>query len=148
MKSKPRKQADGTWPTLAQQYADALDDILNEGTGNITTEIVLHVRGNGTTMDDGTPIPSTVIEHIAPASMIRTMIHDAEGKPINVSGRHRHPSTRQKRVVKERDRACVDCGTNQLLTYDHNPDYAISHRTIVDELDVRCAPCHWQRHRN
>ena len=148
MKSKPRKKSDGTWPTLAQQYADALDDILNEGTSSITTEIVLHVRGDGTTMDDGTPIPSTVIEHIAPSSMIRAMINDAEGKPINVSGKHRHPTVRQKRVVRERDRGCVDCGGKQLLTYDHNPDYAISQRTVVDELEVRCAPCHWQRHRN
>lgn len=148
MTSRPRKQADGTWPTLAQQHADALEELLNEGAGNMSTEIVLHVRGDGTTMDDGTPIPASVIERLADTSAIRAMIHDAEAKPINASGKHRYPTTRQKRVVKERDRACVDCGGTQLLTHDHNPDYAISKRTIVDELELRCAPCHWQRHRN
>lgn len=73
-------------------------------------------------MDDATPIPSCVIENIADASAIRAMIHDADTKPINASGKHRHPTTRQKRVVKERDRAGVDCGSTQLLNHDHNSD--------------------------
>ncbi len=148
MKSAPRQQADGTWPTLAQQYADAFEAILSEGAGRVRTEVVIHVRGDGTTMDDGTPIPVSVVERIAPESTLRAMIHDAEGKPINASGRHRYPTVRQKRVVKERDRGCVDCGSTQLPTFDHNPDHAITKRTIVDEVELRCAPCHWQRHRN
>ncbi len=148
MKSAPRKQADGTWPTLAQQYADAFEAILSDGAGSVRSEIVIHVRGDGAAMDDGTPIPLSVIERIAPGSTLRAMIHDAEGKPINVSGRHRYPTERQKRVVKERDRGCVDCGSTQLTTFDHKPDYAVTKRTIVDEVELRCAPCHWQRHRN
>ncbi len=146
MTSKPRKEADGTWPTLAQQHADALAEILEGGSARPTVEVVLHVRGDGTTMDDGTPIPSSVIERIASRAAIRAMVHDADGKPINVSSKHRFPTTRQKRVVKERDRGCVDCGRTELLTFDHSPDFAISRRTIVDELETRCAPCHWKRH--
>ena len=102
MRSKPRRQADGTWPTLAQQHADALEELLTDGAGTVNAEVVLHVRGDGTAMDDGTPVPASVIERIADVAAIRAMIHDAEGKPINISGRHRHPTTRQKRVVKER----------------------------------------------
>ena len=146
MKSKPRREPDGTWPTLAQQHADAVGEILDGGLGEVSTEIVIHVRGDGTTMDDGTPIPATVIERVAPTSFLRALIHDAEGRPINASGRQRHPTVRQKRVVKERDRGCVDCGRTELGTYDHVPEFEISGRTIVDELDLRCAPCHWKRH--
>ena len=54
---------------------------------------------------------------------------------------------RQKRVVKERDRSCVDCGSTDLLQYDHDPDFEVSGHTIVDELTLRCAPCHHRRHR-
>ncbi len=97
-------------------------------------------------MDDGTPVPASVIKRIADAAAIRAMIHDAESKPINVSGKHRHPTTRQKRVMKERDRVCVDCGRRELLTFDHVPEFETSRRTVVDELELRCAPCHWRRH--
>ena len=138
----------GAWPSLAQQYCDALDHLLDEGTGAIESEIVVHIRGDGCTLDDGTPIPDTVVAEIATDSFIRALIHDADGKPINASGRQRHPTTRQKRVVKERDKACADCGTTDgPLVYDHVPAFETSHRTIVDELHLRCAPCHNLRHR-
>jgi 5-methylcytosine-specific restriction endonuclease McrA len=48
--------------------------------------------------------------------------------------------------VKERDRSCVDCGRHDLGEYDHVPEYETSRRTIVDELQLRCAPCHHRRH--
>lgn len=134
------------WPTVAQQYADALDDLVTNGAGRLLTEIVLHLRGDGATLDDGTPIPTTVLERIAPDSFIRVLIHDAERRPINASGRHRHPTQRQRRVVKERDRHCIDCGRTDLLQYDHTPDYEQSRRTVIDELELRCSPCHHRRH--
>lgn len=56
------------------------------------------------------------------------------------------PTTRQKLVVKERDRTCVDCGRTTLLEYDHVPAYETTGRTLVDELQLRCAPCHHRRH--
>ncbi len=137
------------WPTLAQQRADALV-ALAEGTvgpGEVSTEIVIHVRGSGCALDDGTPISKAEVEAIAPTSFIRALIHDAEGKPINASGRQRHPTTRQKRVVKERDRCCVDCDSADLLEYDHVPAFEETGRTVIGELKIRCSPCHRRRHR-
>ncbi len=134
------------WPSLAQQHADALEHLLMEGAGGLTTEIVMHVRSDGATLDDGTPLPITVVERIAPHAFIRALIHEADGRPVNASPKRRHPSTRQKRVVKERDRVCVDCGASTLLQYDHVPAYDVSHRTVVEELQLRCAPCHHHRH--
>jgi 5-methylcytosine-specific restriction endonuclease McrA len=87
-----------------------------------------------------------VVERIAPEAFIRALIHDADNRPINASAKRRHPSARQKRVVKERDRVCVDCGATTLLEYDHVPDFATTGRTIVEELQLRCAPCHQRRH--
>jgi len=135
------------WPSLDQQRADALIDLIGNGGGNVTTEVILHLRADGATLNDGTPITGSAVERIAPTSFIRTMIHDAESHPINVSGRHRHPTDRQKRVVRERDGGCVDCGSTELVEYDHVPDFEASKRTVVEELHVRCPTCHRARHR-
>jgi hypothetical protein len=141
--------ASGRWPSLARQRADAFVDHWNEGGGRpaTVTEIVLHVRGDGSTMDDGTPVADGLIARIVPASFLRALIHDAQGRPINASGRHRHPSIRQRRVVHERDRRCVDCGSTELLDYDHDPPWERTGRTVVDELHLRCVTCHHRRHR-
>jgi len=135
------------WPSLDQQRADALIDLIGNGGGNVTTEVILHLRADSATLNDGTPITGSAVERIAPTSFIRTMIHDAESHPINVSGRHRHPTDRQKRVVRERDGGCVDCGSTELVEYDHVPDFEASKRTVVEELHVRCPTCHRARHR-
>jgi hypothetical protein len=148
-KPRHRASADASrgepWPALCQQRADALVTLLRAGGAGISTEIILHVRADGCTLDDGTPIAGTLVERIAPDSFIRLLIHDAEGRPINASGRQRHPTARQRIVVRERDQACVDCGSRDLLTFDHKPPFESSQRTLVDELELRCAPCHWRR---
>ena len=146
MATTARREESGRRPTLAQQYADAVGAVADAGldrrSGGPTGvfEVVLHVRGDGCTLDDGSPIPGSVVERVAPTGFVRALIHDAEGRPINASSRRRHPTVRQKRVVKERDQHCVDCGASSLLEYDHVPDYAVSGRTVVQELQLRCAP--------
>jgi len=135
------------FPSLAQQRADAIGRLLTDGSGRVTTEVVVHVRGDGCTMDDGSPVPPSVVAEIAPTAFIRALIHDATGNPVDASPRRRLPTDRQKRVVKERDRRCVDCGSSDLLEYDHVPAYEVSEHTITAELQLRCAPCHRRRHR-
>jgi hypothetical protein len=134
------------WPSLRQQRADALVALVKRGGLNVATEIVMHVRGDGCTLDDGTPIAGSLVERIAPQAYLRALIHDAESRPINASGRHRHPTARQRRVVHERDRGCVDCGSTALLDYDHVPPFEVTQRTVVDELQTRCVMCHHARH--
>ncbi|CAN5806031.1 HNH endonuclease signature motif containing protein [soil metagenome] len=137
----------GAFASLAQQRADAIDHLLANGNGRVMTEVVVHVRGDGCTMDDGSPVPDSVVAQIAPTAFIRALIHDAAANPVDASPRRRLPTERQKRVVKERDRHCVDCGTGDLLEFDHVPAYEFSEQTITAELRLRCAPCHRRRHR-
>ena len=145
MRSKPKPKPGEAWPTVAQQHADAFADVLGGGIGTTATEVIFHVRGDGVTCDDGTPVSDTVIADLLPNATLRAMIHDAEARPINASGRHRHPTARQKRLVKARDQVCVDCGRADLLTYDHQPPFHETKHTVVDELELRCGPCHWRR---
>ena len=135
------------WASLAQQRIDALIDIVSAGGTNVVTEVILHVRADGCTLDDGTPIGGSIVERTADTSTLRAMIHDAESHPINVSGKHRHHTKRQKLVVKERDRHCVDCGSTDFLEHDHVPDFEQTKRTLVEETQLRCSRCHTARHR-
>ena len=148
MKARSRRGASADAPSVAQQHADAVHDLVASGAGGPAVELVLHVRGDGCTLDDGTPVPDRAVTSLIPSAFIRAMIHDAETKPINVSHRRRLPTTRQRRFVKERDRVCKDCGRADLLHYDHKPPYEQTRHTSVDELELRCAPCHRKRHRS
>jgi len=120
--------------------------LLTDGAGDLDTEVVLHVAGDGNTLDDGTPIPDSVIADLIPHSFIRALVHDSQGNPIDATNRRRHPTRRQKRLVKARDRHCIDCGRHDLLEYDHQPAYEQTRHTITTELRLRCAPCPAQRH--
>jgi len=54
-----------------------------------------------------------------------------------------------------RGRVAVSCAATRrcgrslgdLLEYDHTPAYETTGHTITSELELRCAPCHHQRHR-
>jgi hypothetical protein len=131
---------------MPQQRADALLAIVTGGGADLTAELIVHIRGDGCSLDDGTPIADSIVERLVSDAFLRVLIHDAERRPINASGRQRHPTDRQKRVVRERDRACVDCGSTTLLQYDHDPDFDQTRRTIVEELKIRCWRCHKARH--
>lgn len=135
-------------PTLQQQRADALVGVVTHGGIAVETEVVVHVRGDGCTMDDGSPITDSAVARLLPTSFVRLLIHDSERMPINASGRHRHPTDRQKAVVKERDRRCVGCGAAIFLDHHHEPPFEVSKRTVVDELELRCGSCHRRRHRD
>lgn len=146
MTSRPKRNTADAWPTVVQQHADAVHALVSNGGASIDTEVVVHVRGDGNTLDDGTPVPDSVIADLIPTSFISALVHDASGDPIDATNRRRHPSRRQKRLVKERDQACVNCGRHELLEYDHMPAYETTGHTITGELKLRCAPCHQRRH--
>ncbi|NNC79701.1 MAG: DUF222 domain-containing protein [Acidimicrobiales bacterium] len=145
MKSRPDASADA-YPSVAQQHADAIAALF-ESVSSHEIEVVLHVRGDGCTLDDGTPITESAVAKAIPEAFVRALIHDAESNPLNASGRQRHPTTKQKRLVKERDQVCIDCGRTDLLEFDHNPAYEDTKHTLVEELELRCAPCHRARHK-
>ncbi len=146
---QPNATETPAFPSLAQQRADAFGVLFLDLNIKLTTEVVLHVRGDGNTLDDGTPLTNNAITRRLDGAFIRLLIHDAERHPVNVSSRRRHPSTKQKRFVMEtHDHECVDCESTDLLELDHNPPYHQTKHTITDELEPRCAPCHRAHHRH
>ena len=140
---------DGSFmPSLAQQRADAFVLLFLGKNNDLTTEVVVHVRGDGTTFDDGTPVTDNAVCQRLDQSFVRLLLHDIEGNPVDASNRRRHPTTRQKRVVLEaHNHECVDCQSPDLLELDHNPPHEQTKHTITTELEPRCAPCHRARHR-
>ena len=135
-------------PSLAQQRADAFVLLFLGKNIELTTEVVIHVRGDGTTFDDGTPITDNAVCQRLDESFIRLLMHEVDGRPIDATNRRRHPTTRQKRVVLEaHNHECVDCQSTEILELDHNPPYEQTRHTATTELEPRCAPCHRARHR-
>ena len=145
---QPKDPADDRWmPSFAQQRADAFVLLFLGKNIESATEVVIHVRGDGNTFDDGTPVTTSAVCRGLDDSFIRALIHDIEGKPIDASNRRRHPTPRQKRVVMEtHNHECVDCQSTDLLELDHNPPHHQTKHTITTELEPRCAPCHRARH--
>lgn len=146
MRSTAKRQADGTWPTVAQQKADALIALVEAGGGEFVYEVVIHVTGEGCRLDDRTPLTESAVARLLPHSFIRALIHDSKRRPIDATNRRRLPTPRQKRLVKARDEACIDCGRRDLLVYDHVPAHEITGHTLTTELELRCSPCHTTRH--
>ena len=109
------------WPSVAQQGAGAIEALLTDGAGSVDTEIVVHVSGNGNTLDDGTPLSDSIVAKLVPESFIRALIHDSHNNPIDATNRRRHPNMRQKRLVKARDQHCVDCGRKELSNTTMSP---------------------------
>ncbi|MCP3934300.1 MAG: DUF222 domain-containing protein, partial [Actinomycetia bacterium] len=124
----------------------ALGDVIEAGGGRYLYEIVIHVTGDGCHLDDGTPLTQNTVARLIPHAFIRALIHDSERRPIDATNRRRHPTPRQKRLVKARDTACVECGRRDLLNYDHVPAHEITGHTLTTQLELRCSPCHTQRH--
>jgi hypothetical protein len=146
---QPGEADDWVFPSVAQQRVDAFVALFLGCNVNLTTVVVVHVRGDGITFDDGTPTTSHAVLRQLARSFIRLLIHDAERRPINASSRRRHPTTRQQRVVMEtHGHECVDCQGTDLLELDHNPAFEHTRRTVIHELEPRCAPCHRARHRH
>jgi hypothetical protein len=140
---------DREMPPLRRQRARALVSLLTDGSGaRVDAEVIVHVRADGCTLHDGTPVANHEVADLIGTAFIRALIHDIEGRPIDATYRRRRPDTRQARVVDERVPRCVDCGSTDLLQYDHDPPFAVSGRTVVDELTRRCPPCHRRRHRS
>ena len=136
-------------PSVGQQRADAFVLLFLGRNINVTTEVLIHIRGDGTTFDDGTPITNNAVCKQLDQSFTRMLIHDTSRTPIDATNRRRHPTTRQKRVVLEtHNQECVDCQSTELLELDHNPPFEQTRHTITTELEPRCAPCHRARHRH
>lgn len=91
------------WPSVAQQRADALAALAAGGGAVVETEVLVHVRGDGCTLDDGTPLGDHAVTQMLNGAFVRLLVCDAARRPIDASGRHRYATTRQRRVVHARD---------------------------------------------
>lgn len=136
--------------SLAQQRADALVDVVAGGGASTVTEIVLHVRGDGNTLRDGTPISDHAVAAILPESFVSLLLYDMEGHPIDASPRRRAPTRRQRRVLDERDVECAHpgCHSRTFLEYDHVVRRADHGPTVLANLQRLCGAHNRARERD
>jgi hypothetical protein len=134
-------------PTLAQQRADALVRAPRHGGGAIDTEVVLHLRGDLTTLQDGTPVSDHAVAGLLDEAFVSLLLHDMDGHPIDASPRRRSPTRRQRRVLDERQPTCArdGCTARQFLQYDHVERHSDGGPTVLDNLQRLCGPHNRQR---
>ena len=72
-------------PTLTQQRCDAFVLLFLGKNIDLTTEVVIHVRGEGTTFDDGTPLTNNAVCQRLERSFIRLLLHSVDGSPIDAT---------------------------------------------------------------
>lgn len=139
------------FPSLAQQRADALVHLTSGSeVGHtrsseapaVTSELVIHVRGDRNTLADGTPIADHAVTRLLPAAFISLLITDAKRNPIDASPRRRTPTRRQRRVVDGRNPTCSHpgCEARIFLQYDHIEPYAQGGPTTLENLRRLCGP--------
>jgi hypothetical protein len=128
--------------SLGQQRADALVGAVTNGGGNVDTEVVIHVRPDGNTLADGTPLADHAVTKTLPTAFVSLLVHDMEGMPIDASPRRRHPSRRQRRVIDERQTECQHpgCTAHDFLQYDHIRPYGPDGLTVLHNLQRLCGP--------
>jgi hypothetical protein len=128
--------------SLAQQRADAIAALLDNGGGTVQAEVIVHVREDGITLTDGTPLSDHAVTAMLPESFISLLMHDAQRQPIDASPRRRFPTRRQARVIDERHHECAHpgCTARQFLQYDHIQPYPQGGPTILDNLQRLCGP--------
>ncbi len=146
MRTRPAREPDGGWPSMAQQRCDAFDRI-HTGRSSGRFELIVHVDHDGNRLPDGTPLTDHAVTSLLDRASIRLLIHDAEHKPISATRATRRPTVRQKRVAHTASPTCANCGSSDLPNLHHTTPFATSRRTHTGELEQLCAPCHRAHHR-
>lgn len=128
--------------SLGQQRADALLHLLTHGGSQVDAEVVFHVRGDGTTLADGTPVSDHVVAGLLPEAFVSLLLVDAQRQPIDASPRRRTPTRRQRRVIDQTQHQCAHpgCSARTFLQYDHIQPYATGGPTVLANLQRLCGP--------
>lgn len=132
-------------PSLGQQRADALVRVVGSGAVGgtaVRSEVVIHVRDDGNTLRDGTPLTDHTVTRLLPESFVSLLVHDARRQPIDASPRRRFPTRRQRRVLDEIHPECAHpgCTATQFLQYDHIIAHDDGGPTTLDNLQRLCGP--------
>lgn len=133
--------------SVAQQRADAFAAVVTQGGGKVDAEVVIHVREDGNTLTDGTPVSDHAVVGLLPDAFVSLLFHDAQRMPIDASTRRRTPTRRQRRVLDERSDECAHpgCHARAYLQYDHIQRYADHGPTVIDNLQRLCGPHNRER---
>ena len=128
--------------SLTHQRADALATLVTNGGASVTAEVVVHVRADGNTLTDGTPLSDHAVTAMLTDAFVSLLLHDTENQPIDASPRRRIPTRRQQRVLDQIDHECrhPGCHATAFLQYDHIEPYAQGGPTILANLQRLCGP--------
>ena len=99
-------------------------------------------------LQDGPALPQSVVERLACAGRVRTVVHDCDGTPLDVGRSHRLVTAKQFRALLERDLGCrhPGCGSRHFLHAHHVVHWMHGGATDLDNLVLLCGTHHRALH--
>ncbi|MGN6606199.1 MAG: HNH endonuclease signature motif containing protein, partial [Jatrophihabitans sp.] len=99
-------------------------------------------------LQDGPALPRSVVERLACAGRVRTVVHDCDGTPLDVGRSHRLVTAKLFRALLERDRGCTHpgCGSRRFLHAHHVRSWMHGGNTDLNNLLLLCGAHHRALH--
>ncbi len=99
-------------------------------------------------LQDGPALPRSVVERLACAGRVRTVVHDCDGTPLDVGRSHRLVTGKQFRALLERDLGCIHpgCGSRHFLHAHHVTHWMHGGATDLANLVLLCGTHHRDLH--
>ncbi|MCY4630463.1 MAG: HNH endonuclease signature motif containing protein [bacterium] len=148
-----RKQhEDSADHTHAQHAADALAALICGETRSDTKLLILadydhtaDTLGNPR-LDDGTPLSAELLAQEALDAEVYCGVFNADWTNLAL-GRTRNANDAQRLILAARDRGCAGCAAPTETTHAHHQNpHAAGGPTIIENLELLCAPCHTHHH--
>ena len=153
--SRPKQGPDGEWPSLSERQADALVELaaqkIEQVPSGARSTVVVHVDARElnhvhgmASLEAGPLVPSEVVRRLACDGSLQAVIHAEDGTPIGIGRRSRIIPKWLERQVRERDRACVCCGSTLTVGSEihHVIPWARGGPTDLGNLVLVCRRCH------
>lgn len=105
-------------------------------------------RAPSARIEDGPALPRRVLERLACAGRVRTVVHDCDGTPLDVGRSQRLVTRKQFRALLDRDRGCrhPGCGSRRFLHAHHVRHWLHGGPTNLANLILLCGTHHRALH--
>ena len=113
--------------------------------------VIIHLdaRTGEAEFTDGEPVPRSLLLELGPAAEVVGIVYGGDGQPLRLGRSRRLASREQWIALIDRDRGCVQCGTDPSRCEAHHDDeFGGDGQTDIDNLELLCHRDHTLTHQH
>ena len=113
--------------------------------------VIIHLdaRTGGAEFTDGEPVPRSLLLELGPAAEVVGIVYGGDGQPLYLGRSRRLASREQWIALIDRDRGCVQCGSDPSRCEAHHDDeFGGEGQTDIDNLELLCHQDHTLTHQH